>query len=341
MRSLPASPSMLVVLMGSLGDIARALPLVSLLKEQRPAARISWLVDWRWHDLVVSHPAVDRTLVFPRERTAAAMSRLARDLRSEPYDVVLDLQRHLKSGICSRLSGARRRIGFHRKNAKEFNHLFNSERIAWRPADTSKLRHYLAFAEHLGLRIPDVLDFGLGWLGDAGHRPAAVRAIETAFVGIVMGSSWRTKDWTTQGYRDLTSLIRSETPHHVVLLGDRSQLPVAEHVVQAGGPQRILNLVGQTSLIELGATLASARAVTGPDSGPGHLCAALGTPYVALFGPTDPARVAPYRNEHLVVRSPVDCLPCGRRRCRRKAGPCMDAISAGVVWERLRPLLSA
>jgi ADP-heptose:LPS heptosyltransferase len=88
----------------------------------------------------------------------------------------------------------------------------------------------------------------------------------------------------------------------------------------------------------LGATLAAAAAAVGPDTGAGHLAAALGTPYVTLFGPTDPSVVVPYRCESFAVRSPADCEPCRRRVCRRREGSCMKAITADAVWRTLGPL---
>jgi ADP-heptose:LPS heptosyltransferase len=339
-RPLPQAPAVLVVLMGSLGDIARALPLVSILKQHRPEARLSWLVDWRWRDLIAAHPGVDRIITFPRERMPGAFSRLASDLRGSRPDVVLDLQRILKSGICSRVSGAPRRIGFHRGNTKEFNYFFNTEHIARRSPRLPKWRHYLAFAEHLELSVPDSLDFGLRQLADPDLLPDELRGIGTAFVTFVMGSSWPSKQWTEAGYRELIGIVERETPHRVALVGDPSQRAFAERVARLAASPRLVNLAGRTSLVELGATLAAARAAVGPDSGPGHLAAALGTPHVTLFGPTDPDRVAPYRCEHLTVRSPVDCAPCWRRRCRRRAGPCMDAITPAMVWQKLAPLLS-
>jgi ADP-heptose:LPS heptosyltransferase len=277
--------------------------------------------------------------VFPREWTPAAMIRFVQTLRAERYDITLDLQRILKSGLCGRLSGASRRIGFHPANTKEFNDRFNVEYLGRRMPHTSKLRHYLAFAEHLHVPMPESLEFGLDRLADGRALPEAVRAIGGRFVGIVIGSSWRSKDWTVDGYQGLVSLIERETAYRVVLLGDRSRRDLAERVVPAAANPSIVNLVGQTSVTELGAILAAAQAAVGPDSGPAHLSAALGTPYVTLFGPTDVERVAPYRCEHLAVRSPVDCEPCGRRRCRRRAGRCMDAITPEMVWHVLKPLL--
>jgi len=335
--ALPERPAILIVLMGSLGDITRALPLVAILKHHRPAATLGWLADWRWRDVVDAHSGIDHVFTFPRERRPGAFLRLAADLRAARPDIVLDLQRILKSGIASRVAGAPRRVGFHQENAKEFNHLFNTEEVGHRPPNLPKWRHYLAFAEHLGLPVPDSLDFGLERLADPRLLPGELRGIEKRFVVFVMGASWPSKQWTERGYVDLIRHLERATVHRAVLVGGHSQRAVAERIASQASASRLTDLTGRTSIAQLGATLAAARAAVGPDSGPGHLAAAMGTPHVTLFGPTDPGRVAPYRCEHLVVRGPVECGPRCGRRCRRRAGRCMDAISAEMVWRVLEP----
>ena len=337
---LPPAPSVLIVLLGSLGDIVRALPTVSLLKQHRPDSHIAWAVDWRWSGLLRGHPAIDRLICFPRLRSPRALASFLGEIRSERVDLVLDLQRHLKSGICSAVSGAPRRIGFHPADTREGNHYFNTEHIARQSQRLSKLRHYLVFAEHLGISVPLSLDFGLGRLADRNRLPAVLAERDSAFVVLVMGSSWRSKDWSLDGYRALVARLERDTPFDVVLVGDSSQRDLAETLARtSGGSGRVVNLAGQTTLPELCSTLGAARVAVGPDSGPGHVAAALGTPYVTLFGPTVPERVAPYGCEHLAVHSPVDCEPCLRRTCHRRAGRCMDAITADMVWDVLMPLL--
>lgn len=329
---------MLVVLLGSLGDIARALPVLSILRQQRPHARITWAVGERWRELAALHPAADRLVVFPEERTPSALIRFIRELRAERYDIALDLQRILKSGLCARLSRAPRRIGFHRTDAKEFNHVFANDWIPAFPPGVSKLRHYLAFVEHLGLPVPATLPFGL----DASARrdgPAALSALSDGFVVVVIGSSWPSKDWSIGAYRDLLARILEHAACSVVLTGDASHRAESDHLHRAGHNPRIVNLVGRTTLTELVTTLSAAIAGVGPDTGAGHLAAAVGTPYVTLLGPTRPSRVAPYGCEALAVTSPLPC-ECGRRRtCRRRAGRCMDAITADAAWATLGPLL--
>ena len=325
--------SILFVLLGSLGDVCRSLPVLCLLRERWPGARISWAVDERWASLAAQHPAADRLVVFPRPRTARGLAAFARALRAEPYDLALDLQRILKSGLCSRLSRAPRRLGFNPADAKEFNHLFATEWIRPVSPDTSKLVHYLAFAEHLGIAVPKALPFGLGHLSDRRRLPAPVQElVERGYVAVVAGSSWRSKDWSPAGYRALLAHIAKDSRLGIVLVGDASQRDV---IAGLDVGRRVVNLVGSTSLVELAAVLGCARAAAGPDTGAGHLAAALGTPYVALLGPTRPSRVAPHGYEHLVVTGSVVCDGCGRR-CRRRAGRCMDAIAADAVWSKLR-----
>jgi len=93
--------------------------------------------------------------------------------------------------------------------------------------------------------------------------------------------------------------------------------------------------VGKTSLVELTAVLKLSAVAIGPDSGPGHLTAAVGTPYVALFGPTSPKRTAPYGCEHLVVQAELNCIPCYKKQCPEHTKQCMYAIGADDVMGKL------
>jgi len=105
-------------------------------------------------------------------------------------------------------------------------------------------------------------------------------------------------------------------------------------MVSVGKPSR------KYSLRVVQPLLKAAAAGVGPDSGPGHLAAAVGTPFVTLFGPTSAARTAPYGCEKLVVTADVDCAPCYRRRCPDRNKECMQAIQADAVMEKLSQALS-
>ena len=334
-KQLPTSPSILIILMGALGDVARGLCLVAHIKNHRPQSRVSWLIEPKWAEVVRFHPDIHRLIVFDRPRGILALKTLYRELSEEAFDITLDLQRHFKSGFFSILSGAERRIGFHRRNAKEFNWLMNNEHIDYSPGGVSKIDLYIRFTEHLGLPNPDSLDFGFSTLDLGAVRSHLAEQLAEPFLAVVMGSSWESKDWVFDGYRQLVEGVLASGEMGVALLGDRSQTEPAERLTQTIRHPKLVDLVGKTSLLELTAVLKAARAAVGPDSGPGHLAGAVKTPYVSLFGPTDPALTAPYGSEHLVVQVKPECSPCYKRKCPIPDRWCMRQIDAGKVKDKV------
>ena len=334
------APSILIILMGSLGDVARGLCLVSHIKNHLPASRVSWLIEKRRTDMVSFHPQLDKVIVFDRSRGVSGVWDLFQSLRREHFDIVLDLQRILKSGFFSLLAGAGRRIGFHRRNSKEMNWVFNNEHIPYYSENRSKLDHYLMFTEQLGLPKPETLDFGLATLDVNRRVPPRVAEIQNTFIAVIMGSSWESKDWNFEGYHNFVKYIIQNQNRPVVLLGGNSQMDLAEKLVEKLNSPQLMNLTGN-SLLEMTAVLKAAAAAVGPDSGPGHLAAAVGTPYVTLFGPTPAIRHAPYGCEHLIVQSDLSCAPCYKKQCPDRKKECMASIDPGVVAKKISEALAA
>jgi len=334
-NTIPPHPSILIILMGSLGDVARGLCLVAHIKARLPQSRVTWLVEPKWVDLVRLNQQIDRVIVFRRAWRVSAVWLLFKEMRRDRFDITIDLQRILKSGFFSLLSGAGRRIGFHRRNAKEFNWVFNNEHIGYFSDDLPKIKHYLKFTEYLGLPNPANLDFGFSSLSVADTAPRVVAEMTEPFVAVVLGTSWETKNWYHEGYLNLIRQILEAYQLNIVLVGDQSQAPLAARLINATDSPSVLGLVGKTTLPELIALLKGAVAGVGPDSGPGHLAAAVQTPFVALFGPTSARRTAPYGCEDLVVTADLDCAPCYRRNCPDRNRECMTAIRADAVMEKL------
>ncbi len=331
--------SMLIILMGSLGDLVRGFCLPELIKKQHPGVHITWLVEPRWKDLVAHHDHIDAMLVFDRPRGLKALPALRRLLRHRPFDITLDLQRHFKSGLFSLLSGSPRRIGFHPRNAKEFNWIFNNVHIPYFDETKAKLQHYLQFAVAMGIETTGSLDFGLGALAGANALGKLKPELPFPYVVVVMGSSWETKNWHEDGYRQLLAHVMDHMPLGIALVGDGGQVPLARRLCADFDTDRIADLTGRTSLPELTALLSRAAAGIGPDSGPGHLAAAVGTPYIALFGPTPPGRVVPYRCEELAIVADAECQGCYRKQCPMPACTCMTAITAAMVIDKLETAL--
>ncbi len=339
--SISAKPSILIILMGSLGDIARGLGLVSHIKASRPESQITWLVEPKCAELVGLHPQIDRIIIFKRAWSATAVWDLHQQLRREHFDITLDLQRHFKSGFFSFLSNARRRVGFHRRNTKELNWIFNNEHIGYHPEELPKLQHYFKFSEYLGLPDTVEVDFGFSEFDAKQHVPHSLSGLQQPLVAVLLGSRWDSKDWFVEGYIQLVQRILAIGDHRVALVGDRSQAANAQRICERISTGAPINLVGKTSLVELTAVLQHAAAAIGPDSGPGHLAATVGTPYVTLFGPTSPKRTAPYGCEHLVVQAELECRPCYKKQCPVHTKQCMRDIRTDAVMEKLSEALES
>lgn len=321
----------LFILMGSLGDVVRGLYLVNALKDAEPGAHITWLVEPACSGIVRLHPRIDEILVFDRPRGLAAAWELRKELAKRDFDITFDLQRHLKSGLCSWFSGSPRRIGFHRLDAKEGNWLFNTECIAAKGETISKIDHYFLFLEKLGIAAPERVSSGLEGITLESISAPWVTRLTQPYMACILGSSWDSKDWPEEGYSSLLEQFPDKT---IVLLSDKTKLEMAGRLERVVTRANVVNLAGQTSLAELVAVIQGARVCMGPDSGPGHIAGAVGTPHITLFGPTPVARNTPRGGEDLALYSQVGCSPCKRRVCPGLGKVCMKLIAPEAVLHR-------
>lgn len=323
----------LFILMGALGDVVRGMYLVNSLKASEPDAHITWLVEPACSGVLRLHPSIDEILVFNRPRGLMGVVEVRRELAKRTFDVTLDLQRHSKSGLFSWFSGAPRRIGFHREDAKEFNWIFNTEYVDPQGESISKIDHYHTFLKPLGLSQPQHLSSGLeGITLSSIEAPWAEELRDSPYAGFILGSSWDSKDWPVEGYEGLLSMVPGGT---VVFLADKSKLAMAERLERVTTRARILNLAGKTNLTELVALVRGARVLVGPDSGPGHIAGAVGTPHITLFGPTPWVRNAPRGSEALTMTANVGCSPCKRRVCPGLGKICMKLLQPEAVLEKM------
>jgi lipopolysaccharide heptosyltransferase I len=328
----------LVVLHGSIGDVTRALPLANLLHRGFPQATLAWAVEPPSLPLLEHHPAVDEVILFDRPRWWNRLAPFLRRIRAGRFDLVLDLQRHLKSGIISRWSGAPNRLGFHRLDCKEFNWIFNNHHIPALGDGISKINHYLKFAEYLGL-VPDRVEWKLSLTGEEqANVTRHLGHVRGGFTVLFVGSRWESKGWFPAQISSCASLIKERYGLGVVLLGGETDAALAREVELSCG-RDIANLVGCTSLKEAVGIIARAKVAVGPDTGLMHIAAAVGTPVISLWGATSPSRTGPYGFEELVIQGTADCSPCYRRHCPI-GRVCMRSIDVETIMAKIEIGLS-
>jgi lipopolysaccharide heptosyltransferase I len=337
MASLPRS--VLVIKPSSFGDIVQALPVLAALRQAWPGARIDWLVKPEWAGLLEGHPLIDQLLLLPR--ALAPWLQLLTRLRAAGYDLVIDLQGLLRSGLLSRITAAPVRIGF--ADGREGSPWCYTHRVRIQHDAAHAVERYLELIRSLGVAAGDAVTFPLPeWQEEqrwAKCLLAAAMPGEPKVVCVIHPAArWKTKQWPAERYAELADWLIARKRYLVVLIGGKDQADQVSHVINRMR-ERPLNLVARTTLAQLAVLLRQANLVVTNDSGPMHLAAAVGAPVVAIFGPTDPRKVGPFGPGHFVLKKTVDCSRCRRNRCVQDLS-CLKAITIEEVEEAVELSIS-
>jgi heptosyltransferase-1 len=282
-------PHLLIIKMSSLGDLFHALPAVHALKVGLGAS-VDWVANEGYADLVRCFADVDRVIPFPRSRLAAGLGAFRRELAQREYDLVIDLQGLLKSAIVARGARTRRRIGpsFQREGAR----LLYEEVAGPRNKNRHAVEECLDVVRHLGLPLGD-LRFPVAF-------PAFPVGSARPRVALLPCSRQVRKNWPPARFVEVGRALRAEGAS-LFLIGSPADQPVCAEIAR-GIAGEITDLCGRTSLVELGGLLQAMDLLVTVDSGPMHMAAAVGTPVVAVFGPTHPERTGPYGQGHVVIK---------------------------------------
>lgn len=326
---------LLVVRLGSLGDLVHTLPAVSAIHRTFPALEIDWLVDAPHREFLTLVPVISSVVVLT-DRTAGAWLAARGELRARSYDVAIDFQGLLKSAALARLSGARRVIGFTRRAAREgIAAPFYSERV---DAETGQhvIEKNLALAGAIGATT-DTLEFPLAPVESAAVEQVRAGGLEH-YALINPGAAWPNKRWPPASFGRIAALLLERHGQQSLVLWGPGERALAEDIVAASdGAARV---APETTIRDLVALARHARLIVSGDTGPLHIAAALGVPAVGVFGPTNPKRNGPWRAEDVTISRYDSCDCHYERRCRRDdARWCLGSITvdevAGAIEQRL------
>lgn len=296
-----AEPRILLVRLGSLGDVVHALPAAAALRDTFPAAQIDWVIDPKWARLLEGNPDLTNVIQFDRKSPRGFFSTIGR-LRAARYTCAIDFQALYKSAFLAFASGAPRRIGFTAAYAREgLAARFYTERF--NPRGPHKVDHNLTLAAAAGAQ-PSRVRFPLTIHPaeeEVVERQVASRGLSRFFV-LNPGGGWKLKCWPPERYGELHRVLAGRYGMRgVISIGPGEESLAHAALGAAGSP------APETLSLPLGSLLALLRRaefVVSADTGPLHLASALGTPTVGLFGPTDPARNGPYSKADIAIRNP-------------------------------------
>ena len=328
----------LIVRLGSLGDIIHAVPAAAAIRRAFPKASIDWLVDTRHRDLLDLVPVVDQTISV-NTSAVGSLASAVNGMRRARYDIALDLQGLLKSAIVSRLSGAPRVVGFPADLLRE-----RAARVFYTETSGDAAPHVidknLSMLKAIGIRMPHV-EFPLDDRNPAIAHQARTSlgiAADQRFAVINPGAAWTNKRWPPVYFAEVArGLAERHGLRSLVLWGPGEEQLALTIVTAAGGGAAVSP---ETSVADLVSLVKAAALVISGDTGPMHIAAACGTPIVGIFGPTDPHRNGPWAEDDLAVSRYRTCVCHYQRQCRI-SGWCLLDISPREVLDLVERRLAA
>ncbi|MEA3278646.1 MAG: glycosyltransferase family 9 protein [Pseudomonadota bacterium] len=341
-------PRILLVRLSAIGDIVFASPLIAAFRRAYPQAHIAWLAQPECSALLQHHPDLNEVLLWPyREWRALWEGRRWRALGGEvrafrrllmerKFDMAVDLQGLLKSGLLTRLSGAGERIGL---GSREGSRLLMT-RVIPRGGDPDRIgSEYLFLAQSLGLPIqsfPMAVHYGPED-GSFADVLIAREGLESGYAVICPFTTRPQKHWFESRWAELALRLNTNLGLPVLMLGGPADREAAARIRDQAG-DGLINLTGQTSLLQAAALIDRGRLLVGVDTGLSHMGIAYATPSLLLFGSTCPY-LDTTRTNARVLYHPLPCSPCRRKPTCGGEFTCMRLIDADEVMNAARDLL--
>ncbi len=338
--------NILIVKLSAIGDVVQALPALEAVKKTFPESRVTWVVEEAAAGILEGHPQIDTLLVsgrrswlrmlgHPRSFREGCVKIVAfiRTLRATRYDIAIDLQGLLKSGLLIGLARADRKIGF--AGSRELSSFFLNERLPAYNKNKHALERYLDVARYLGARevsssctLPIEKE-----LSSIRQRLSDAVLTRKPLIVINPVARWETKLWPERNFAELADRLIVEKQATIIFTGSRADSATVFRILNMM-KQPAENWAGETTLKELAALSSLADLFVTTDTGPMHLAAAAHAKVLALFGPTAPWRTGPYGPGQIVVRAGIECSPCFKRSCK-DAIRCMSMISVDDVMRKV------
>ena len=342
-----------IVKLSAIGDVVHALPVASALRKEYPKAHLSWIVEGKAREIVDGNPDLDEVIIFEKARWLKEFPyphrtililwdiiRFAQRLHKARFDLVIDLQGLIKSGVLTWLTGGNTRIGFSAACCREpVNARFTNFHVTPCQEDVHIIDQCLSLVRGLGadteqkqfkMHIPEKeQEYIKKFLEKKGV------AKDKSLLIINPGAGWETKQWGDENYAQLADRLIGDLGMEVIFLWGPSELDMIKPI-QKKMQQRALRDC-PTTLKQSMALMQRAQLFIAGDTGPLHIAAALDIPCLGIYGPSSPERNGPYGKIHRVVQTDVSCRNCFRRFCSTKE--CMKSISVNKIMDTIQTMV--
>jgi len=330
----------LIIRLSSIGDVVMSLPTIKVIRDRFPSAYIAFAVENEPKEIVIDNPYLDEVIVLDFKKwkknllkinTWQEVLRAIKHIRAKKFDLSINLQLLLRSGLTAYLSSPLR-VGYGER--REFNHLLINYKVN-QSNSSHTVDRFLNIAKYLGAdtKSPEFIipvpkedkEFVEQFLIDnnIGNKP---------FIVISPGASKGYNIWPAENYAKLIDQLSKGVK--IVLVGSKKEFSLSERVSGLTKNKPIIT-TGKTNLKQLAYLLQRSALFIGNDSAPMHIAVAMKTKVVAIFGPANPQITGPYGEGGVVVRKDLPCSPCyGVKTC--KEHECLTSISVDEVLEAVK-----
>jgi lipopolysaccharide heptosyltransferase I len=336
----------LIVRLSSMGDVVHTLPALTDAARAIPTIHFDWAVDESFADIPAWHPHVGKVFPVALRRWRAGLSSAAgrgeakealRELRTESYDAIVDLQGEFKSAFIARLANGKR-YGYDGASAREWGaQTVYREKFGIAKGTHSMSRMRRLLSQALGYSYDEAaVDYGI----DRNRLPVSPLTIDRPYVVFIHSTSWASKNWPEQYWRELAASVTAGGYAVVLPWGSEAERERSVRIA-AEQPNRIalpnLSISAKASIIN------RAAATVGLDTGLSHIAAALGIPSITLYGATDPNLCGAIGENQIHIRSDFECVGCHETDCsftkNRFKPACFESLTPATVFPQLEQLL--
>ncbi|MDP2167274.1 MAG: lipopolysaccharide heptosyltransferase II, partial [Thermodesulfovibrionales bacterium] len=323
-----------------IGDAVMTMPALRALKKALPESKISLLVKPWVASLFEKDPHIDEIILYGEEYTGLrGRRRLLKALRSKRFSLAILLQNAFNAALTAFLAGIPERAGY----ARDMRGFLLTMPVPFNGQDRKihHIEYYLNLLRQAGIRA----DYSEPWLyldiSERLHAREAFSDMRRPLLGLNPGATYGSaKRWQAERFAAVALRFIEEVDGSAVVFGGKSEEGIAAEIVSLCDRKgRIVSLAGRTTLRELAASVSECDVFLTNDSGPMHVCYAVRTPLVAVFGSTEPSLSGPPTKGNIVLKKDIPCSPCFDRECLEGSLKCMDAIDVPEVFEAIKGLV--
>jgi predicted lipopolysaccharide heptosyltransferase III len=323
--------NLLIIKLRYIGDVLLATPTVRAIKAARPDVRVTMMVNRGTEDVLSGNPDMDEIIALDKG-SLAAQSRLIAGLRHRQFDTVIDLTDGDRSAFLSWVSGAPVRIGFNDEH--RWRGRYYTQVVQPAPGVRHRIDRDLGALESLsiqaGSKDPQL------WLTPEEENSAdqlldqlGVQRSQSIVI-LQPGARYWFKAWPPERFAGLADHLTSQYGCQVLIGGSDQDIDLVQQIRQMTKSRSII-MAGRTTIKQFAALAKKSALFVGNDSGAMHVATAVGTPVVALFGPSNPAEWGPRGGAAEVIYKGLDCRACFHPTCLRGEQNCMQLITIDEV----------